>query len=387
MEDPLYTITNQIAVCLEDCIWVLCKTTCFQVSDYTISICNLWTEQWRQYAIPKQQELPEVEGPTGVVIGTDVYLFGSHYNSKLWKLTRNRNASFEWSKIHIADQTKVPSPRTDHCAWEHGGEMWVFGGYGPAPIDYLNDHGNFIYLSRLFGVNSQLFSYSPTTGRWTNVKCSGEVPSPRDKLSTAEMQDNVWLYGGLTENSVYSEDLYKLSMHSLVWTKIEATMARPNASMEASLTPISASQLVLFGGIHMDMHLQKPTRPWIFDIQSHTLFSIMFSAMLSDAFRNGDVGIKINYRMDGKLFNLRQLKAKTKVMSEIIKDFLFADDCALNAGSEEDMQESVDKFSTACSNFGLTISIKKTEVLNQPPPGKIISEPNITVHGSRSNVV
>ena len=93
--------------------------------------------------------------------------------------------------------------------------------------------------------------------------------------------------------------------------------------------------------------------------------------MLSDAFRNGDVGIKINYRMDGKLFNLRRLKAKTKVMSEIIKDFLFADDCALNAGSEEDMQDSVDKFSTACSHFGLTISIKKTEVLYQPPPGKI----------------
>ena len=110
-----------------------------------------------------------------------------------------------------------------------------------------------------------------------------------------------------------------------------------------------------------------------------TLFSIMFSAMLSDAFRNGDVGIKINYRMDGKLFNLRRLKAKTKVMSEIIKDFLFADDCALNAGSEEDMQDSVDKFSTACSNFGLTISIKKTEVLYQPPPSKFVSEPNITV--------
>ena len=72
-------------------------------------------------------------------------------------------------------------------------------------------------------------------------------------------------------------------------------------------------------------------------------------------------------------------------MSEIIKDFLFADDCALNAGSEDDMQESVDKFSTACSNFGLTISIKKTEVLYQPAPGQIVSEPNITVHSNRLN--
>jgi hypothetical protein len=57
----------------------------------------------------------------------------------------------------------------------------------------------------------------------------------------------------------------------------------------------------------------------------------MFSAMLSDAFRDEDVGIRMNYRMDGKLFNRRRLKAKTKVMTEIIKDLLFADDCALNA--------------------------------------------------------
>ena len=118
-----------------------------------------------------------------------------------------------------------------------------------------------------------------------------------------------------------------------------------------------------------------------------TLFSIMFSAMLQDAFRDGDIGIKINHRMDGKLFNLRRLKAKTKVVTEIIKDFLFADDCALNAGSEVDMQQSVDKFSAACTNFGLTISIKKTEVLYQPPPGEIFSEPDITVHGKRLNVV
>jgi hypothetical protein len=118
-----------------------------------------------------------------------------------------------------------------------------------------------------------------------------------------------------------------------------------------------------------------------------TLFSVMFSAMLSDAFRDGDVGIKLNYRMDGKLFNLKRLKAKTRVLTEIIKAFLFADDCALNAGSEADMQKSVDKLSKACSNFGLTISIKKTEVLYQPPPGKTFTEPDIMVHGKRLNVV
>ena len=85
-----------------------------------------------------------------------------------------------------------------------------------------------------------------------------------------------------------------------------------------------------------------------------TLFSLMFSAMLTDAFRDGDVGIDLRYRTDGKLFNLRRLHAKTKVKRDIIGDFLFADDCALIAGSEADMQRSVDKFSIACTNLHTT---------------------------------
>ena len=104
-------------------------------------------------------------------------------------------------------------------------------------------------------------------------------------------------------------------------------------------------------------------------VLSPSLFSLMFSVMLTDAFRDGDIGIGIRYRMDGKLFNLRRLQAKTKVMTDIIRDFLYADDCALNAGSEADMQRSVDKLSDACNDCGLTINIKKTEVMHQPALG------------------
>jgi hypothetical protein len=118
-----------------------------------------------------------------------------------------------------------------------------------------------------------------------------------------------------------------------------------------------------------------------------TLFSLMFSAMLTDAFSGSDTGIGIRYRTDGSLFNLRRLQAKTKVHTDTIRDLLFADDCALNAISETDMQHCVDKFSEACSNFGLTISTKKTEVMHQPAPGKPYGEPNILVNGQRLNVV
>ena len=39
-------------------------------------------------------------------------------------------------------------------------------------------------------------------------------------------------------------------------------------------------------------------------VLASTLFSMMFTAMLTDTFKEGDNGIPIRYRFDGKLFNL-----------------------------------------------------------------------------------
>ena len=52
----------------------------------------------------------------------------------------------------------------------------------------------------------------------------------------------------------------------------------------------------------------------------------MFSAMLTDTFQDGDNGIPIRYRFDEKLFNLRRLQDKSKVQTEILDEYLFADD-------------------------------------------------------------
>ena len=70
-------------------------------------------------------------------------------------------------------------------------------------------------------------------------------------------------------------------------------------------------------------------------VLASTLFSMMFSAMLTDAFQDGDNGISIRYRFDGKLFNLRRLQAKSKVQLEVLDEFLFADDMAKGAPTEE----------------------------------------------------
>ena len=96
--------------------------------------------------------------------------------------------------------------------------------------------------------------------------------------------------------------------------------------------------------------------------------------------RDNDDGIQLKYRTDGGVFNLRRLKAKTKVKVATLRELLFADDCALNSNTEAEMQQCVNHFSRACDNFGFTISTKKTEVMHQPAPRKMHHEPHIFVN-------
>ena len=96
-----------------------------------------------------------------------------------------------------------------------------------------------------------------------------------------------------------------------------------------------------------------------------TLFGIFFSLVLKHAFRDSLEGVYLRSRSDGKLFNLARLRANSKVSEQVIRDLLFADDAALATHSEQALQNLMTKFSNACNDFGLTISLKKTEILAQ----------------------
>ena len=71
----------------------------------------------------------------------------------------------------------------------------------------------------------------------------------------------------------------------------------------------------------------------------------------------------------------------------VIRDCPFADNCALNAGDKQETQLQMDRFSSACDNFGLTVSTKKTDVMFQPAPGNQYHKPQIQVNGQTLQAV
>nr|VZI36610.1 unnamed protein product [Spirometra erinaceieuropaei] len=81
---------------------------------------------------------------------------------------------------------------------------------------------------------------------------------------------------------------------------------------------------------------------------------------------------------------------QSRVSTTTVHELLFADDCALNTTSEEEMQRSMDLFSAACENFGLVINTQKTVVMHQPPPNSATAPnapPQISVDGTQLHVV
>jgi len=88
-----------------------------------------------------------------------------------------------------------------------------------------------------------------------------------------------------------------------------------------------------------------------------TLFAVFFAAMLRDAFEDTDIGVYIQYRTSGKLFNLRRFQARSKVLEALVRDLLFADDCGLFTHTVADMQILMNHFALSAQRFGMTISI------------------------------
>jgi len=108
----------------------------------------------------------------------------------------------------------------------------------------------------------------------------------------------------------------------------------------------------------------------LFDVLVGVLAPVIFNLFLvavTLACHNGlpsSAGIPYTYRLDGSLFNLRRLKAETKISNDRIYELQYADDAAIPAHSAADLQSSLDTLSTAYRRASLLVNTKKTEVLS-----------------------
>ena len=264
-----------VAVRLKDCIVLVSSSG--GDDEQEIWTYNLWTSQWRERAILGGKQLPFTKNVRGVAIGTIIYMFGADNEraGTVLKLT-NANGSFKLNRHHTKKRSKCPSPRHDHCSWEYGDKMWIFGGYGESPECYLNDHGDFVEdsaVSTSLGWNNQLLHFDPAIQAWENVACFGHVPPPQSLTSAAVIRDNVWLYAE-TADCGKRYGLYELNLPTLSWTLISVKFPK-HMEFDQSITRITDNQILLLGGLQyryseiIDVEPFKPRMHDVFECNCH----------------------------------------------------------------------------------------------------------------------
>ncbi|VDL96313.1 unnamed protein product [Schistocephalus solidus] len=91
--------------------------------------------------------------------------------------------------------------------------------------------------------------------------------------------------------------------------------------------------------------------------------------------------------MDGQLINQRRMHSQSRVSTATIHELLFADDCALSATTERDIQKTINLFAAASDNFGLIINTENTGVMHEPPPNTACNATSITSNGAQIDAV
>ncbi|BHF60177.1 hypothetical protein SprV_0100314000 [Sparganum proliferum] len=118
-----------------------------------------------------------------------------------------------------------------------------------------------------------------------------------------------------------------------------------------------------------------------------TLFSVMFSPILTDAYRDERPGIRIAYRSNGHLLNHLMMYFQLGASATSVHEILCANDCALDATSEGDMQRGMDVFDADCENFGLIINTERRVVMHRLLSNTAHNAPQISVNGTQLQVV
>ena len=95
------------------------------------------------------------------------------------------------------------------------------------------------------------------------------------------------------------------------------------------------------------------------------LFLVAVTLLFRDGISVSD-GIQFNHRLDGNLFNLRRLKANSKVTEASVLELQYADDAALPSHTTTGLQRNLNVLADAYRCAGLNVNTKKKRNIVMP---------------------
>uniref|UniRef100_W5L7W2 Multiple EGF like domains 8 n=1 Tax=Astyanax mexicanus TaxID=7994 RepID=W5L7W2_ASTMX len=159
------------------------------------------------------------------------YMFGGFdLNRALGDLVEYDFSTNKWEKkLHVV----APSPRHSHTAVEWQGNMVIYGGE-------LSNHS----------LASDVWIYRPQQDKWEQLGQSFAPGAPRLANHAAAVVDNyLYVFGGRTEEDMFSSSLYRFQLWSKVWETVQPYGGKPPATAGHSMVFHALSRtLIVYGG-------------------------------------------------------------------------------------------------------------------------------------------
>ncbi|KAI0276355.1 hypothetical protein BGY98DRAFT_1168580 [Russula aff. rugulosa BPL654] len=189
---------------------------------------------------------------TIMVVGSKSFVFGGiasdgENTNDMWTLDLNcLNSQPFWESFEPAPGNEKPLPRYSHVSVTTEDSIIIFGGYGDRHL--YND----------------TWSFDIPTRKWTELQCTGSIPSPRLGHAAVLVDDVMYVFGGSSLGEDYMDDLYALQLSIHRWFKV-SNMGTSPCKRRYHTMASDGTRVFVLGGISQDTRTDQLSLIHVFD--------------------------------------------------------------------------------------------------------------------------
>ncbi|KAI0778412.1 galactose oxidase [Trametes elegans] len=178
-------------------------------------------------------------GHTVVMIGPRIYIFGGHaqgeYFNDIWCFDLSTLISKPaWEQLDPPKGAPRPSKRTGHTCVAHKDQLIVFGG----------TDGKYHY--------NDIWAFDTHTRTWSELSCSGYVPSPREGHGAAVADGILYVFGGRGVDGANIGELAAFRICNQRWYMFHNMGPAEPAPRSGHGMVAVGSKIYVFGGVSED---------------------------------------------------------------------------------------------------------------------------------------
>lgn len=171
--------------------------------DDSLYLLNLVSREWTRVVINSPGPVSRY-GHAVTMVGSKFFIFGGQVDGEflndMWAFDLNSLKSRPtWESYEPASGNDKPPRRTGHASVTHGDRIIIFGG----------TDGRYHY--------NDTWMFDVTTRKWTELQCTGYIPSPREGHAAALVDDVMYVFGGRGVDGTDLSDLTAFKLSTQRW--------------------------------------------------------------------------------------------------------------------------------------------------------------------------